>query len=365
MFDRSSCYPNRLIRFDPMAGGLADGLALRSGALTAAVVTYLASCEPRYTTPCDGAATEVLARAAKLRELGRWTGAVGRAFAEADVVAMYIADRNGEQISTVGEAAVLAKLGWGDRWFAAMGRPRSVDVLDPVADDQSGPPEWLRLGPFGVLDVGAESLDLVGRAVGGLAASDLTPDGVPHGWPVRLGARIEGGSKALGVAGVALDSYLTGREQWSRDTDLGEEARLGRMATRVGLVTGLGLAFAAGGGAMGVACGPAAPLCVALGSLAGGAIGAEFGDTLADLLPFMADDDRRPGEFDLEALVDEIEGSGEALDRTLTRSIDLVADTLTEERLAGAPLLAAALAQILRHRRSVPMVNGRPVWARR
>lgn len=394
----SSCRPTRLVRFEGTAHAMSDGVAFRVNHLAEALEAYEAACRGPYRSAVFEIGDIVDAWRIGLRDLGTWTGDVGRAFIRADAV-----DRFTESDGTAADDRARAiedfvpgrnpsfrddpeaVVAFSDRTLRSFLPPsqqpyRGVPAGAPARFafdlrgeevDPDGPPAWISH-----LKTGGTYADLAGnltKAAAGTLAElpsnatvliELDPNFVAifrnnqtvttfaqtHlqarlRLPTASSTRLARAAKWLQHGSAAAAFTTSAHGQWTNDAHLPTDDRLIRSATRGGLVAGAGLGIGWAGGLLTSAtvaplCGPFAPLCAAGGAVAFGMAGGLLGDRLTSGLPFMQTTVKEQTEHTLEALEDRLANQDDRpVEPGLAATVDLAASGIALAEAAAEPAL--------------------------
>lgn len=274
--------PDRLQQLRRTAGGLADGLGVRRGALDDAVARYRAGTEPAFAVNGDDLPVTVGAMAAAVRQLGEWVGQVGDAFAEAS----------------------------------------AATVLDGVHQVHGGeldellPPELRVAAMVGVqggasarrAEPGDDDVDLVEVAV--------TLGGAPLGRVGRIADAVE-------AVRAGMDEAA---RRWAAEPDRPAPERLARAGID-GALNGAGTFGGAVGGTWAGAalCAPTVvgPVpCAVVGGHIGGWVGGRVGELAGDAI---LGDEPEPWEHDPDALAAAIGDVDADVDEALLPAVEAIA----------------------------------------
>jgi hypothetical protein len=373
----SSCHPARLQRFGDTVDALCDGLARRAGPLDDALATYRARCEVDYRVPTVDTGTMVRALASELRDAGRWTAAVGDAFAQSALVNDYMAPGTTgtdlEAILTVRDGQLIGYMtAWSDPYRGvAEGAAAHLAAILHVHYDQDEPPAWLahlshggsaadgvstfleRAGPLMAklpssvtVRLSLEADDVVVLADGGLTTrvtrADLTARIL---LPEADSGRLLTASRWISRAGVVATGAAAAAEQWFKDDGRPVTERAVRAAGRGGAVAGGAWGGAEVGGIAGGVCGPGAVVCSPVLAVAGGIAGAALGDKVMDHV--LDPGDPKPASRDLGELRAEIAAKDGTAAPALEARADGVASDLARKATAGRPVLASRVESLV------------------
>lgn len=369
----SSCRPARLERFDATVGALCDGLAIRAGLLDDALVAYRTACDPSFRAPTADSDEMVRAVASALRDLGRWTGAVGSAFRRA-------ADDQGlpgwfglDGEMTLADARIEDGLGgWSDPYRGVAEGTASQLAGDlAVDDDPDGPPAWVELvgdgttvtdvlGPLlegaavGLADLppgvavtlrveaGAAAVLADGAVVARLSRSELSARLM---LPTAGAPRVAAAATWVGRAGSALAFLAGAGEQWHADGGLPSSPRVARAVTRGGGVAALSAGAGAAGVEAGAVCGPFVPVCSTVFGIGGAIAGGVAGEAIVEALPWM--EQPPPGEHDVGIVTDEIAADDGSVNARLGAQADLAASDLAVLATTDDPQLSERVMSVL------------------
>lgn len=369
MTGRSSCRPARLERFEETIDAACDGLVTRVGQLEAALADYRGSCSAEYRAPSADTGEVVRSLIAGLRDLGRWTGAVGGAFRQAaedagvsgwlldapfplddSAIAGYLADEWDDPYRGVPEgmaSQLLADLGHDydqdepPAWVDLFGDGASLaDVVGPLLESSAA--GLARLPPGVTVTLRVESGMVAVLADGAVVArvtqSELSATILlPRGAAPGLATAATWTSRA----GFALAFVAGAGGQWYGDAGRPVPERVARATTRGLGVAGGGLL----GAQLGLACGPGAPVCSTVLGIAGAFGGAALADAMVDALPWM--DTPEPGEHDLDDLTAGIAAENGDVDARIGAQADLYATDLALLATADDPALNERVLGIL------------------
>lgn len=301
--------PDRLQQLRRTAGGLAEGLDVRCGALSDAVGRYRSSTEAAFEVDCASAPGSVRTVARALRELGDWVGQVGDAFERAPATVsggvhqLSTARLDAELPLGLHAAALLeARRGRpddhrGDRDGDARGGDHRGD--DDGTDDDSGGTDGDGRNGGGTDSDGdgdGRNGDGTDRGDGrrpaaagtaGAAGSAIDELGVARS-AAEGPSSSSGPGPAAGLVGAARAAFDEAVERWAAEPDRPGFERAAR-AGLDGALNGLGTygGAAAGGWAGGALCAPtvigAAP-CAAVGGYVGGVVGRWAGEAAGDAI---------------------------------------------------------------------------------
>ncbi|HKE74654.1 MAG TPA: hypothetical protein VKB57_13620 [Acidimicrobiales bacterium] len=373
----SSCHPARLRRFGETVDALCDGLARRAGLLDDALAAYRARCEVDYRVPTVDTGTMVRALASELRDTGRWTAAVGDAFAQSALVNEYMAPGTTgtdlEAILTVRDGQLVGYMtAWDDPYRGvAEGAAAQLAAILDVHYDQDEPPAWLAHLSHGgsaadglsallkkaaplmanlpssvTVRVSLEADEVAVLADGGVATRVTRADVaarilLPRAEPERLVTA----SRWISRAGVVATGAAAAAEQWFKDDGRAVPERAVRAAGRGGGVAVGAWGGAELGGAAGGLCGPGAVVCSPVLAVAGGIAGAAVGDKAMDRV--LAGGGPKPAARDLGELRADIAAADGTAAPALEARADGVASDLARKATAGRPIVASRVESLV------------------
>jgi hypothetical protein len=388
--ETSSCRPARLIRFETTVDGTCDGLLRRVGDLEDALATYRSSCGLEYRAPTADTDNVVREFTRGLRDLGRWTGDVGRAFIAVDIVDAYM-DMRGfdeESVITVPDDVIADHRhleDWDDP-FRGVADGEAEALADSLGQDytQDGPPSWLQHLEDGgtAADIAAGLLEGTAKALADLPPYVKITLRVEHGtvivmrngtviarWveaelsatlrtPAAAASGLASTAKWIGRAGTVLAGAAGFLEQWFGDEGMPTDERVVRATTRgVGAAGGGVLGGLLAGAAAGTVCGPGAPVCSTILGISGAILGGLGGSWLSGLLPWMDEPEPpKPGERDRDEIEDIIAGIDNPIDPGLAASVDLMASDIARRRVADDPFKAGQVERLLPDREELENV---------
>ena len=390
----SACHPARLERFGRTMDAVCDGLAHRAGHLSDALDDYRHACERTYRAPTAGTVGVIRGLITGLRDIGRWTGDVGKAFGQAAAVAAYMspdAPADLEGVIRVPDAELRSYLtAWPDPYLGVPEGAAAQLAADlGVRYDPRSTPAWIAylsdggnatngVGPLlkstaalmadvpgGVtVTVRIESSTVAVFEDGSIVARFSQTEVAAHFVaPSANAGKLLTASKWVGRAGFVATAFAAGGTQWHTDAGLPTGQRLGRAATRGGAV-----AIGSSGGAwlgstVGGACGPAAIVCSPVLGFGGGVLGAAAGKMASDHIPWMHPVRPDPGQHDLGAVREGLAATHDDVEPSLAAQSDRAAADLARAATADDPIRAGRVAALVPNDEALARVVAADDWS--